>query len=66
MLFRSGLGMAMASPNINVYVVTSDGELMEGSCWEAIRLKSLLGAYNLFITVNIFAIRIYKIIKITI
>ena len=31
-----GIGMALANPNCNVYVVMGDGELNEGSVWEAL------------------------------
>lgn len=30
-----GIGLAVANPN-NIYVIVGDGELQEGSCWEAI------------------------------
>mgnify|MGYP002624370103 CR=1 FL=1 len=31
-----GTGLAMANPENNVYVIVGDGELQEGSCWEAL------------------------------
>jgi transketolase len=31
-----GVGMALGHANHNIYVITGDGELQEGSCWEAI------------------------------
>lgn len=31
-----GIGLAIANPNNNIYVIVGDGELQEGSCWEAI------------------------------
>lgn len=30
-----GLGLAIANPDNNIYVIAGDGELQEGSCWEA-------------------------------
>ncbi len=30
-----GIGLALANPNNNIYVIVGDGELQEGSCWEA-------------------------------
>lgn len=56
-----GLGMAIAMRNSPdgtaidpgvVYVVLSDGELQEGSTWEAIMLASSLGARNLVAIVD--------------
>lgn len=34
------VGMAIANPQNNIYVVTSDGEMTEGSCWEALRIAA--------------------------
>lgn len=31
-----GIGLALANPNNNIYVIVGDGELQEGSCWEAL------------------------------
>jgi len=45
------IGMAMADRSRNVYVVTSDGEMAEGSCWEALRVASELRLENLRISV---------------
>jgi transketolase len=56
-----GLGIAIAERNLarqhgsetgKVYVVVSDGELQEGSTWEAILLASSLGASNLVVVVD--------------
>ena len=56
-----GLGMAIAMANSAassgdepgvVYVVLSDGELQEGSTWEAIMLASSLGARNLVAVID--------------
>jgi transketolase len=46
------VGMALADRNRNVYVLTSDGEMAEGSAWEALRIASDLRLENLRITVN--------------
>ena len=45
------VGMAMADKTRNVYVVTSDGEMAEGSCWEALRVASELKLENLRVSV---------------
>lgn len=44
------LGMAFADRKRNVYVMTSDGEMAEGSCWEALRIASDYRLENLRIT----------------
>lgn len=31
-----GIGIALGDPNHHVYVIVGDGELQEGSCWEAL------------------------------
>jgi len=46
------VGMAIAKPYIDIYVLTSDGELAEGSCWEALRIAGELRLENLKIFVN--------------
>lgn len=46
------VGMAIARPEIDIYVVTSDGELAEGSCWEALRIAGELRLENLKVVVN--------------
>jgi len=48
------VGMALAERNsgLTVYVVLSDGELMEGSTWEAIVMASSLGLSNLVAVVD--------------
>ena len=47
------VGMALASPDKNIYCVISDGECAEGSIWEAIRFASSRNLKNLKIYVNI-------------
>ena len=42
-----GLGYAIANRDINVYVLMGDGEMDEGSVYEALGLKGQLGATNL-------------------
>jgi len=48
------LGMALADRSKNVWVVTTDGEMAEGSMWEALRIASeqKLGNLRLFINAN--------------
>lgn len=46
------VGMAIANPKRNVYVLTSDGEMAEGSMWEALRIAAERRLENLRITVN--------------
>lgn len=45
------VGMAVADRSRDVYVMTSDGELAEGSCWEALRIAAELRLENLKIMV---------------
>lgn len=42
-----GIGMAIANPKITVHVITSDGELAEGSMWEALEVIKKQGITNL-------------------
>lgn len=46
------VGMALADRTKNVYVLTSDGAMNEGSNWEALRIAGELRLENLRITVN--------------
>lgn len=46
------VGMALADRTKNVYVLTSDGEMTEGCCWEALQIASDNRLENLRITVN--------------
>lgn len=46
------VGMALADRSKNVYVLTSDGAMAEGSNWEALRIAGELRLENLRITVN--------------
>lgn len=46
------LGMALASKKENIYCMISDGECMEGSIWEALRLVSEKKVNNLKIILN--------------
>lgn len=46
------LGMAICNRDRDVYCLVSDGECMEGSIWEALRLKTDLGVDNLKVYVN--------------
>jgi transketolase len=45
------VGMAMADRKRNVYVLTSDGEMNEGSCWEALRIAAEQKLENLRVSV---------------
>jgi len=46
------VGMALADRTKNVYVLTSDGEMKEGCCWEALRIAGEQKLENLRIAVN--------------
>lgn len=46
------VGMAIADKSRDVYVMVSDGEMAEGSCWEALRIAGELRLENLKIMVN--------------
>lgn len=46
------VGMALANRKRLVYVLTSDGEMTEGSMWEALRIAGELRLDNLRVTVN--------------
>lgn len=46
------VGMAIARPDIDVFVMVSDGEMAEGSCWEALRIAGELRLENLKVVVN--------------
>jgi transketolase N-terminal domain/subunit len=46
------VGMAIARPDIDIYVLTSDGELAEGMAWEALRIAGELKLENLKVAVN--------------
>lgn len=46
------IGYALANPMSTVYVIVSDGSMMEGSNWEAIRLIGDLGIKNIIIYTN--------------
>lgn len=46
------VGMAIADRKRNVYVMLSDGEMAEGSVWEALRIAGDLRLENLKVVVN--------------
>lgn len=46
-----GVGYAIANPNRLVYIVSSDGEMTEGSVWEALRIASELHLKNIRLAV---------------
>lgn len=46
------VGMAIADKKRDVYVMVSDGEMAEGSCWEALRIAGELRLENLKVMVN--------------
>lgn len=46
------VGMALADKTKNVYVLTSDGDMAEGSNWEALRIAGERRLENLRVTVN--------------
>lgn len=47
-----GLGMALADPSKTVHVIISDGECMEGSVWESLRLLDDLQLPNINVHFN--------------
>src|ERR1035437_2635506 len=46
------IGMALVNRKRNVYCIVSDGSMMEGSNWEALRIMSDLGIRNIKIYCN--------------
>ena len=46
------LGMALADRKKRVYCMISDGETMEGSIWETLRIADALRVHNLIVVVN--------------
>jgi transketolase len=46
------VGMALADRTKDVYVLTSDGEMCEGCCWEALKIAADQHLENLKVTVN--------------
>jgi len=46
------VGMALADKTRDVYVLVSDGEMAEGSCWEALRIAAENRLENLKVMVN--------------
>lgn len=47
-----GIGMALAKPQYNIYVLMGDGECDEGSVWESVMLLSQLKLKNLTIIID--------------
>jgi len=47
------VGMALADRTKNIYVLLSDGELAEGSCWEALRIAGEQKLKNLKVFINV-------------
>ncbi len=47
-----GIGYTIANPDRTVYVIVSDGSMMEGSNWEAIRITDKLELKNLVVYCN--------------
>jgi transketolase len=45
-------GMAIANKKNNVFVVLSDGELMEGSVWETVLIISSLNLNNIIVVID--------------
>ena len=58
------VGMAIADKTKNVYVLLSDGELAEGSVWEALRIAGELRLENLRVTVNANGLGAYSILDV--
>ncbi len=47
-----GVGLALANKNNNIYVVVGDGELQEGSCWEALMFIGQNKLKNLIVVID--------------
>lgn len=47
------LGVAKMRPENTVYVVVGDGEMQEGSCWEAILVAERLGIFNIRVFIDL-------------
>ncbi len=47
-----GAGLAVGSPKNNIYVIVGDGELQEGSCWEALNFIGYHKIKNLTVIVD--------------
>lgn len=47
-----GIGMAIVNPKRTVHVIVTDGSMMEGSNWEALRIKKDYDVKNLVIYCN--------------
>jgi len=47
-----GVGMALTDRKTNVYILTSDGDMNEGSNWEALRIAGELRLENVRVTCN--------------
>ncbi len=45
-------GIALGDPDQNVYVVVGDGELQEGSCWEALQYMEEYLINNIFVIID--------------
>ena len=58
------VGMALADRTRNVYVIESDGSMMEGSNWEALRIAAELELDNLHIYFDFNGYSAYKLIDI--
>lgn len=54
------VGMALADRSRNVYCLTSDGDMAEGSNWEALRIAGELKLENLRVTVNANGLSAYQ------
>ena len=48
----AGISMARNKKNFNIYVVVSDGELQEGSTWEAIMIITSLKLNNIILVID--------------
>ena len=58
------VGMALADSKRNVYVLESDGSMMEGSNWEALRIAAELQLKNLYICFNFNGFSAYRYLDI--
>ena len=59
-----GIGAAIANKNKNFHVLLSDGEMMEGSVWECLRIVKENNLKNLFLYLNANGLGAYQNINI--
>ena len=55
-----GIGAAIANKDKNIHILLSDGEMMEGSCWECLRIAKENNLKNLFLYLNANGLGAYR------